>query len=250
MKSSWDFGDFKITLREIIASVTIVVVMFLIGFIIAGRMEAHQIDKNAEYNKAVHITDPAMFRYGMDTSLGNAFVYGDLQAVDPVTYPEIGGAYLYVEKVKERYTMHTRIVTYTTGSGKTLQTHTRVETYWTWDEIGRENVHSNKIQFLENEFDWNKIEIPSADYINTIQESTDIRYIYKGCKSEYTGTIYTFLKDGTIADNSGFFKDTDIEGALKQKTSGIGLWLFWIFWIVLIGGAVFGFYYMDNKWLE
>ena len=161
MKSSWDFGDFKITLREIIASVTIVAVMFLIGFIIAGRMEAHQMDKDAEYNKAVHITDPAMFRYGMDTSLGNAFIYGNLQGVDPVTYPEIGGAYLYVEKVKERYTRHTRTVHH--SNGKTSWTTT--ETYWTWDEIGRENVHSNKLRFLESDFDWNKIEIPPADYI-------------------------------------------------------------------------------------
>lgn len=246
MKRSWALGDFEITLREIIASVTIVAVMFLIGFMIAGKIEAHQMDKNAEYNKAVHITDSNMFRYGMDTGLGNAFVYGNLQAVNPVTYPELGGAYLYVEKVKERYTRHTRTVHH--SNGKTSWTTT--ETYWTWDEIDRENIHSNKIRFLENDFDWNKIEIPSSEYINTIQESKDIRYIYNGCKSEYTGTIYTFLKDGTISDFSGFYEDMDIEETLKQKTSGAGLWLFWIFWIILTGGAVFGFYYMDNKWLE
>lgn len=41
-----------------------------------------------------------MFQYGMDTNVGNAFVYGDLKAVDTVTYPEIGGEYMYVEKLK------------------------------------------------------------------------------------------------------------------------------------------------------
>ena len=51
-----------------------------------------------------------MFQYGMDTNVGNAFVYGDLKAVDTVTYPEISGEYMYVEKVKERYTKHTRRV--------------------------------------------------------------------------------------------------------------------------------------------
>ena len=29
----------------------------------------------------------------MRTNVGNAFVYGDLKAVDTVTYPEIGGEY-------------------------------------------------------------------------------------------------------------------------------------------------------------
>lgn len=246
MKRPWSFNDFEITLREIIASISIVAVMLLIGFVIAGKIEAHQMDKNAEYYKAVHITDSEMFRYGMDTNLGNAFVYGNLQAVDPVTYPEIGGAYLYVEKVKERYTMHTRTVT-TTVNGKT---HTRIETYWTWDRVGSKEIHSSNLRFLEIEFPYGKINIPDTDYIQTIKESGSIRYKYYGCSTEYTGTIYTFLKDSTIKDGSEFYVNTDIENALKQKTSGIGLWLFWIFWIVLIGGAVFGFYYLDNRWLE
>lgn len=246
MKRSWDFGNFEITLREIIASFSIVAVMFLIGFVISGKIEAHQMDKDAEYNKAVHITDSAIFQYGMDTNLGNAFVYGDLQAVDPVTYPELGGAYMYVEKVKERYTRHTRTVHH--SNGKTSWTTT--ETYWTWDKIGSENIHSNNIRFLDMEFPYGKIEIPQREYMETIKESSKIRYKYYGCPTEYTGTIYTFLKDGTITDSSEFYVNTDIENVLKQKTSGIGLWMFWIFWVVLIGGAVFGFYYLDNRWLE
>ncbi|WP_024295011.1 hypothetical protein [Lacrimispora indolis] len=246
MKRSWDFGDFEITLREVIASVTIVAVMFLIGFVIAGKIEAYQMDKNAEYNKAVHITDTEMFRYGMDTSLGNAFVYGNLQAVDPVTYPEIGGEYLYVEKVKERYTRHTRTVHH--SNGKTSWTTT--ETYWTWDKVGSENIHSNNIRFLEIEFPYGKVVIPHSEYMETIKESNKIRYKYYGCPKEHTGSIYTFLKDGTIADNTEFFKNMNIEEALNQKTSGIGLWLFWIFWIALTGVVMFGFYYLDNGWLE
>lgn len=241
-----NFGDFEITIREIIASVSIIAVMIVIGFAISGRIEANQIDKHAEYYKAVHITDSNMFRYGMETNLGNAFVYGNLQAVDPVTYPEIGGEYLYVEKVKERYTRHTRTVT-TTVNGKT---HTRTETYWTWDKIGSEDIHSKSIKFLDVEFPYGKVSVPNAEYIETIKESSKIRYKYYGSLKEYTGTTYTFLKDGTIKDNSEFFKDTNIEEALEQKTSGIGIVLFWIFWAVLTGGAVFGFYYMDNKWLE
>jgi hypothetical protein len=29
-----------------------------------------------------------------------------------------------------------------------------------------------------------------------------------------------------------------------------GLVIFWVVWVILIGAAVFGFCYFDNKWLE
>lgn len=103
----------EITKREILASVTIIAVMMILGIVIAGRIDAHQVQKNSEYYSALQITDAEQFQYGMDTSVGNAFVYGTLEAADPVTYPEIGGEYLYVEKVEEHYTMHTRTVTTT-----------------------------------------------------------------------------------------------------------------------------------------
>src|SRR5699024_9745301 len=107
----------EITKREIIASIAIVAIMFVIGFFISDKITDYENDKNAEYQKAIHIEDSELFQYGMDTNIGNAFVYGDLEAVDTVTYPEIGGEYMLVEKVKEKYTMHTR--TYMVRVGKT-----------------------------------------------------------------------------------------------------------------------------------
>lgn len=252
MKRSWDFGDFEITLREIIASISIVAVMLLIGFVISGKIEAHQMDKNAEYNKAVHITDSKMLQYGMDTNLGNAFVYGDLQAVDPVTFPELGGEYLYVEKDEEHYNRHTRMVTKTrTNSKGEIETYEEEEVYYSWDLYDSWEENCPKILFCGVEFNYGKIKRPGSEYIKTEQNFlSNVRFVYYGCSTEYTGTIYTFLKDGTITDSSEFYVNTDIENALKQKTSGIGLGLFWIFWIILTGGAMFGFYYLDNRWLE
>ena len=68
----------EITKREVIASITIIAVMMILGFVIAGKIDAYQIRKNSEYYKAIQITDPDQFRYCMDTSVGNAFVYGKL----------------------------------------------------------------------------------------------------------------------------------------------------------------------------
>lgn len=245
-KRGFDFGDFEITKREILASISIIAIMLLIGVLISGKISERQMDKNEIYNKAVKIEDQSMFDYGMRTNIGNAFVYGDLKAVDTVTYPEISGEYMYIEKVREEYTMHTRTVT-TTVNGKT---HTRVETYWTWDWAGSEDKKCKEISFLGVTFKSNKIDIPSTDYIETINESSKVRYKYYGTKVNHTGTIFTELKDGTIKDDTSFYEDRNITETLERLESGTGLVFFWISWIILIIACVFGFYYIDNNWLE
>ena len=77
--------DFEITKREVLASISIVAVLLLIGVLISGKIEESQTDKNAVYNKAIKIDSKDLFEYGMRTNIGNAFVYGDLVAVDSVT---------------------------------------------------------------------------------------------------------------------------------------------------------------------
>ena len=212
----------EITKREILASVTIVAVMMILGFVIAGRIDAYQIQKNSEYYSALQITDTEQFQYGMETSVGNAFVYGTLEAVDPVTYPEIGGEYLYAEKDEEHYNRHTRTVTTTDSEG---HKHTRTEVYWTWDHVGSESIHSNRISFL------------------------GIEIKYYGTPVESVGTIYTDLRDGAISDESKFFDGSDIENTIKRMTIS-WTWIFWIGWIILTGATTCGFCYLENDWLN
>ena len=144
--------DIKITKREVLVSVIIVSVMLLLGIVIHGNINDQLMLEYQKYNTALQIeNDSELFVYGMKTNVGNAFVYGDLKAIDTVTYPEIGGAYSYVEKVKERYTRHTRTVTKTkTVNGKT-KTYTETEVYYTWDKVDSWDKHSEKISFLEIE---------------------------------------------------------------------------------------------------
>lgn len=240
----------EITKREIIVSIAIVAAMLIIGFFISDKIADYENDKNAEYQKAVHIEDSELFRYGMDTNIGNAFVYGDLEAVDTVTYPEIDGEYIYVEKVEEHYNMHTRQVAHTrTVNGKT-QTYYTTEIYYSWDYAGSEHQHAKEIKFCGIVFPYNKIDFPNTDHIDTIKESSHIRYKYYGVPTKHTGTIYTKLSDGTISDDSRFFEDYTIDEALDSCTSGIANVIFWIIWVILTGGCVAGFYYLDNWWLE
>lgn len=247
MRSGWDLGDFAITSREVLASVSIIAIMLLIGSLLSAKISNWQMDRNEKYNKAVKIENNTdLFQYGMDTNVGNAFVYGKLKAIDTVTYPEIGGEYMYVKKVKEKYTKHTRRVAHRSGG----YTHYTTETYWTWDYAGSEDIEGKEISFCGIKFPIKKIDYPSPDYIETIKESYYVRYKYYGTATEYTGTVFTALKDKTIEDGSSFYEDSKIPEVIDRLESGIWNVVFWIFWILLTGFAVFGFYYLDNEWLE
>jgi hypothetical protein len=245
-----DFGEFTITKREILLSIAIIAILLALGLWISEDITEWQMDKNAVYDQALRVDTTDIFEYGMRTNVGNAFVYGDLKAVDTVSFSEIGGEYMTVRKIKERYTKHTRTVTKTrTVNGKT-KTYTEVETYWTWDEIDRETLRNEKITFLGVEFERGKIEIPCLQYIDTIKESSKIRYKYYGTGTEFVGTIHTDLRDGTISDSSEFYEGRTIEQTIEHLKVPVGTIGFWIFWVLLMCGAVFGFFYIDNCWLE
>lgn len=158
----------------------------------------------------------------------------------------IGGKYIYVKKVKEKYTMHTRRVSHGSGKHKYYTT----ETYWTWDYVGKESKKAKKINFCGIDFKSNKIVLPDDEYVDTVKESSRIRYKYYGVGTEYKGTIFTSLKDKTISDKSVFYNNRNINETVEHLESDMSLILFRIGWILLTGLVVFGFYYLDNNWLE
>lgn len=236
-------GNFELTKHEALFSVIIIAVMFIIGIVIHGKINNRLMNDYQKYNTALHIqNDTDLFLYAMKTNVGNAFIYGDFEVVDAVTYPEIGGKYMYVEKVKERYTRHTRRV----KSGKTY--HTQV--YYTWDRVGSEDLKCKEVLFCNVTFDSSKIEFPDTEYIDTIKESSRIRYKYYGVSQKHTGTIFAYLENRTIKDKASFYKNKTIEESIKHLESKIELVIFWLVWIVVIAIVVFAFCYIDNRWLE
>lgn len=256
-KNGFDFGDFEITRREILASISIVAVMLLIGILISNKISEHQLDANEVYNKAVKIDNTDLFQYGMDTNVGNAFVYGDLVAVDTVTYPEIDGEYIYINKTEKRYERHEREVIKEDSDGNK---YTETEIYYEWDVEETDSKHANEIMFCGLVFPYSKINLPGTSYIDTLHgdrvyswksgEYVKVKFEYYGVNTQYTGTIFTDLRNQTISDNTKLYVDKNIDETVEYLEAGGGLIIFWIFWIVLIGGCAFGFYYLDNKWLE
>lgn len=239
--------DIKVTKREILFSIVIILIMIGIGFIISGKINNNLMNEYQKYNTALKIdNDSELFSYGMRTNAGNAFIYGKLQAIDTVTYEEIKGEYAYIKKITERYTQHTKTVTYTDSKGKTK---TRVETYWTWDEIDRESKHCKEIKFCGNIFDYEKINFPEVYYIDTLDAGFHLRNVYYGTNTEYIGTIFTNLKDNTIS-NCSLYSNQKINEVVKNLESGWQLVVFWVCWILGIIIIVIIFYIIDNKWLE
>ena len=237
----------KITKREVIFSIALICVMFIVGIVLSDKINDDLMEQYQKYNTALQINDdPELFRYGMRTNVGNAFVHGDLAAVDPVSYPEVDGLYGSMTKVTERYTRHTRTVTTKDSNG---HTHTRTEVSWTWDAIGREYRNATTISYLGVEFPYGTIDYFPENYITTIKISSNLRDKYYGSDISYTGTLFANLGDNMISQTS-FYNDMTIEKTIEHLETKIQLVIFWIFWIVLTVDATYGFYYLDNKWLE
>lgn len=237
----------EITLREIIASITILAIMLIIGILIGDKIEDYHSDKIAVYNKALKVKEEDIFRYAMNTNVGNAFVEGEFKAVDTVNYDEIDGEYMYIEKVKEKYTMHTRVKTYTVNG----KTKTKTETYWTWDVVDKESKTSNNVTYLGVEFPSSKFYLPSDSYITTIKESSKIRYKYYGTPVSHHAVAFVDLRDGTISDKKVSLDTySTTEDILESKQFNIWIYVFWVVWIALTSALIYGFCYLDNDWLN
>lgn len=240
----------EITKREVIASVVIIGVMLSIGFTISESIQQSLLEQYQVYDTAVQIDSEEIFRYGMETDIGHAFVYGDLKTVDHVTFSEIEGQYSYIKKEEQEYTRHSREVEeeYEDSEGNT-HTRTVKEYYWTWDTTRTETKTSTKISFLNVEFEYSKIPFPSSNYITTLNTGYHKRNVYYGTGTQFKGTIFSTLKGNTI-NESLFFEDKTISETIEDLETGYQITIFWIFWILLTAGLVVVFYYLKNRWLH
>lgn len=269
-------GDIKVTKREAITSLVIIFVLLFVGFFISNAIADKVADTNAAYYTAVKINnDPVQFEYGMRTNIGNALVHGDLKTVDPVTMSGLLNDYMYVEKVYEKYTMHTRTITHTDGKG---HTYTTVQTYYTWDYHGHDVTKASTVNFLGVDFpiekfalDWHttlNLNTETADntilnisqgnycYPDGFWESVgDIRYHYNVIPKTSTGSIFVRLADEDItpvfSKKIELIKKTPAEIVEdKQDSENIPIIIFWVLWSIGIIVLVVIYVARENDWLE
>ena len=271
--------EHEVTLGEILASVIIVLLFILVGIVISNLVVNSIESNNEKYENAMRFSsdEQALFEYSMRTNVGNSLVNGTFKAVDNVFLDELKDGYMYVEKIKERYTLKTRIKQYEDSFGNKK---TKVETYKEWDRVGADEYYNQKVTFMGIVFDSSKFdysefrhrlnlgeESVDSAYENRIrgnylyEESTifnsvgDVRYLYNVVPAEVSGTIYAKLADNDISGVetkriSVYNKNIDELLLFIKKEAKIFLIVFWIFWIVGIGVFIFFFVRNRNRWAD
>ena len=248
-----------ITKREMLVSIAIVAVMLFLGILISDRIEDSNMQYVKELETATRIDANYAFDYGMRTNVGNTLAYGELTAIDPVSFPELTESFLYVSRTKERYTQHTRVV----NNGKTEKT----ETYWRWDNAGQDVLISDYVLFLGKEIATSCLRLPSSHSLclssevivdgvdirgNYIYESNRVRYSYDYVPVQFQCTMHCNLSNESIGDTAEIFQHQTIQEVInaQSKLSEMSTIAFWIGWVVVICLFVFGFYVMENHWIE
>lgn len=247
--------DFVVTKREILVCIAITLLLIGIGFLISSAIQNAVYESNEKYHKALKIdNDEDTFKYALKTNVGYLFANGNVKT-DGISIDGIDGKYFYIKKVKEKYTEHTRQVAHTRtvsdGKGGTrTETYYTTETYWEWDYVGSEEKHVDKFTFLNVEFDYNTIKFYNDRHIDTIKESSRIRYKYYAIPTEFNGTLFTFIENNTITQND-FTVGLSLQETIERKTNTSGVAVgFWLIWIILIGLLDFGYVYLENNYLE
>lgn len=262
----------EVTPREILVSIIIVLVVIASGVLLVSTVQNKMEEKNELYYKAVKIdNDMEMFNYAQKTEAGNALSYGEVNAVDLVSLPEINAEFMYLERAKEEYTMHTRTVTTTDSDGKT---HTRTETYYSWDYSGSHVVKSKELSIFGNNYSVSKFKLDNlvqmlkvtnglfvkSKGFNKLQggyvyKDSDTRYYYKYIPENLHGNFLVNFKYKTIEPVDGNRIEINY-GTIEQRIdslqksvsiAGIRIWV--VIGILTIVGIVF-FVKGYHHWLE
>ena len=245
-------GEVEVTLREAIFSVTIASVLFLVGFLISTKIEHSVNQRNLEYRQAAQIAETNEFAQAIKTDVGNAFVQGKWKADFPMRHEHLKGEWARIYADYQKYTMHTRIETYTTYDSKGRpHTHTRTVHYWTWDTYHVESTNSPTVKFMGVTFPFNKF---NYDCVKRKHDTVGIgfrrRIEYTMIPMSFNAAAYTKLKDNTVSNGTELMEGSSIEKLYERLTDSDALFIFWMLWSVLMVGAVVGFVCIENNWIE
>ena len=240
----------EIKRREILFSLAILAMMIGFGMWISSPILSKAVDKYIEKASSVVVGDDSKFDYIRRTEVGNFIANGTLSVIDTIRVSELPKTYSYVKKQKERYTMHTQTYVTTDGKGHS-QVHTR--TYWSWDVVHTDVYKSKRGRFLGQPFEMEEV---FSYFLHTardtvIKESSNVRYVYYTAPPSFDG-IMVGKAEGKKYIEPKFISGTTSDKYIEKAAKGLntGNIVFWIFWMILTFGLIFGFYYLENRWLD
>lgn len=248
-----DFGDWQLTLRELLFSMLIAGVMAVVGYFTASVIEQNVHAKQLEYRQAAQIENSEdEFKLALETDIGNAFVEADLKAVDKVKHEKLHGEWLAIDASYEKYTKHTRVVYYTvTDSKGHSHQKTRTETYWTWDRYDSKHLKAKQVNFSGVIFPTAKFDLSwCSRHEDTVSIGWHKRIVFDTIPAKMHGTVFTKLADKTVSDRTLFWKDQDLKTAYEECVSSYAVMIFWTIWIAATIGLLITFFVIENDWLE
>ena len=248
----FDFGDWRLTLREAVFSAFIAGILTAVGFFISGAIERHVHERQLIYRQAVQIDkNPAEFKWALDTDIGYLFAEGVLETVDPVRHEKLDGEWFSIKAVHQKYVRHTRTRSYTVRDGKGhTRVKSRVETYWSWDTYEVERSSAKTVRFLGVELPAGKFRLGWHSECKIVSTGYHRRIKFAVVPKEMTGTIFAKAADGTVEGQVEFWRGRDLKSAYEDSVFSYAKGLFWTAWIVVIVGIIFAFFYAENRWLE
>lgn len=221
---------FKITIKEFKYYFAALLVLLTIGIALYSSLFNDTVFcKKNDYSADVCIDNNQVdFLNYKNNSADNALVYGELKALDPVTFKEIGGEYSHVVKVTEKLK-------------KTVSKNG--ETIVNWIPIETLSLKSTRTSFLNEEHPYDTIKFPITSYITTKQIGDNIRDVYYGTDVSCMGTVYVTKENGEV-QYGRFFPDRNI----KETMSGINaIWIPIVFcfaWLFITGVCLQKMYYI------
>ena len=223
--------------QQICITIGFFLVMILIGLLITHFVHNGISNKIAFYRKAVELTKDDEFQYGLKTSVGPAFSFGTLRAVDPVSVYWADGEYMLCKRVREEYTRHERVVTRTDygSDGKTTE-HEEVEVYYTWDVVWTDEINASLVSFCGVQFSYDLIKMPAPHFYGTSHEGIDVRYQEYVLPASMQGTVYADLFENTLSKGARFFENKQPEEAKEKmvKEQNRRVTTFWFIWIAVM----------------
>lgn len=278
---TFDYNNMDVTAREVILSISVVLLFVAIMIMFTFYTQNVYVGRNDIYDTA-DIYEKDDFNFALAGSTGRAFIDAEITVDEFVTFPELeNNGYVWVERVEQKYTQHTRLVSYKCGDS----TCTRPETYWTWDVTDRDKIHVDNFYINGYQVDWDEVNVPgdytispsgnidntmsiNNDKINDIGSTyvgvsedlfqRDTRYYYQVVKltDMDNGTVFVNFEDEQMAPGEGstykmYDSVTPEQLRIDLQKSPIGwIWFIWTFGSIVMGGILFGFYYLDNRWLN
>ncbi len=241
--------EIKITPREILFSTIIISLMIGLGVWLSNPILENATQNAMKITSSVKVKDAEKFGYIRRTNVGDFIAEGTLIAKDSVSIPDIKGHYLFIKKVKERYTMHTRVYTTSDGKGH-VRTHTQI--YWSWDVVHTDRYESKFVTFLGQNFVLKSISHNIHDgYKETQKDGFNIRYRYYVIPTKVKGIMLGVCDNKTYSKLEFREKQTikkiveDAEDSINNSPT-----IFWVLWLIFVVFIVAVFYILENNWLE